>query len=45
MATDWNPVLRAEFAKPYWSELQAFVYDERTHHEVYPPHDDVFADQ
>lgn len=43
MATDWNPVLRAEFAKPYWSELQQFVYDERTSHEVYPPHDEVFA--
>ena len=41
--TDWNPVLRAEFAKPYWAELQAFVNDERTHHTVYPPHDEVFA--
>jgi uracil-DNA glycosylase len=43
MTTDWNPILRDEFAKPYWSELQDFVYAERTQHEVYPPHDDVFA--
>lgn len=41
--TDWNPVLRAEFEKPYWSELQEFVHAERTQHRVYPPHDEVFA--
>ena len=41
--TDWNPLLREEFAKPYWAELQAFVADERSRIEVYPPHDDVFA--
>ena len=42
MPTDWNPLLRDEFARDYWSTLQAFVADERRHHEVYPPHDDVF---
>ena len=41
--TDWNPILRTQFAEPYWSELQQFVFDERTRHEVYPPHDEVFA--
>jgi uracil-DNA glycosylase len=41
--TDWNPILRGEFAKPYWPALQAFVADERQHHTVYPPHDQVFA--
>ena len=41
--TDWNPVLRAELAKPYWAELQRFVDDERTRHTVYPPPDEVFA--
>jgi uracil-DNA glycosylase len=41
--TDWNPVLRAEFAKPYWPELQAFVTVERQHHTVYPAHEEVFA--
>ncbi len=41
--TDWNPLLRAEFDEPYWAELQAFVADERAHHPVYPPADEVFA--
>ncbi len=41
--TDWNPILRAEFEKPYWPELQQFVAAERSRHEVYPPHDEVFA--
>lgn len=43
MATDWNPLLRAEFDKPYWQPLQDFVHQERAEHTVYPPHDDVFA--
>jgi len=25
MTTDWNPVLRTEFEKPYWPELRTFV--------------------
>ena len=41
--TDWNPLLRDEFAKPYWADLQRFVDDEREHHQVYPPPDQVFA--
>ena len=41
--TDWNPILRAELAKPYWPELQQFVADERARHAVYPAHDEVFA--
>ncbi len=41
--TDWNPVLRDQFAEPYWAELQAFVADERARHTVYPPHDEVFS--
>lgn len=43
MKTDWNPLLRDQFAEPYWSELQAFVRSERAQHTVYPPHDEVFA--
>ncbi len=43
MATDWNPVLRAELAKPYWHELQAFVRSERERATVYPPPEEVFA--
>ncbi len=41
--TDWNPVLRDEFAKPYWNTLQHFVAGERARHVVFPPADDVFA--
>ena len=41
--TDWNPELRAQLDAPYWRELQAFVAAERHAHEVYPPHDQVFA--
>ncbi|MEM9653277.1 MAG: uracil-DNA glycosylase [Actinomycetota bacterium] len=41
--TDWNPILRGEFEKPYWAELQQFVHAERTAHHVYPPHEEVFA--
>jgi uracil-DNA glycosylase len=43
MKTDWNPILRDEFAKPYWQELQRFVVEERQRATVYPPHDEVFA--
>jgi uracil-DNA glycosylase len=43
MKTDWNPVLREEFAKPYWAELQQFVAAERARGVVYPPADEVFA--
>lgn len=41
--TDWNPILRAEFAKPYWPELQNFVAAERAAHPVYPAQEEVFA--
>ena len=43
MKTDWNPVLREEFAKPYWGQLQSFVAAERQRAPVYPPPDEVFA--
>jgi len=41
--TDWNPLLRGEFAKPYWQQLQQFVAAERAAAEVYPPAPDTFA--
>ena len=40
--TDWNPVLRGEFARPYWEPLQQFVREERARYEVFPPASDVF---
>jgi uracil-DNA glycosylase len=41
--TDWNPLLRDEFDKPYWAELQRYVADERAKGPVYPKHEDTFA--
>lgn len=41
--TDWNPLLRDQFAQPYWQQLQRFVTSERSHHAVYPPAEQVFA--
>lgn len=43
MTTDWNPLLRAEFDKPYWSSLQTFVENERQHHAVYPARENVYS--
>jgi uracil-DNA glycosylase len=43
VATDWNPVLRGEFAKPYWPQLQQFVADQRARYTVFPPESQVFA--
>ena len=42
MQTDWNPILRQEFNKPYWVELQNYIFDQRTSHMVFPAHPDVF---
>jgi len=43
VTTDWNPVLRGEFAKPYWPQLQRFVAEQRGQFRVYPPEEEVFA--
>ncbi|MEJ7799209.1 MAG: uracil-DNA glycosylase [Ilumatobacter sp.] len=43
VTTDWNPLLRDEFAHDYWMSLQRFVADERERGPVYPPHDEVFG--
>lgn len=43
MTTDWNPLLRGEFEKPYWASLQTFVEGERKQHAVYPARENVFA--
>lgn len=43
MPTDWNPLLRGEFDKPYWQELQTFVKAERQRGVVYPPDAEVFS--
>jgi uracil-DNA glycosylase len=41
--TDWNRRLGHEFVKPYWASLQAFVDEQRSSHDVYPPHEEVFT--
>jgi uracil-DNA glycosylase len=41
--TDWNPLLREQFEQRYWDELQKFVQDERSRHQVFPADDDVFS--
>lgn len=43
VVTDWNPVLRSEFAKPYWARLQQFVSEQRSRYTVFPPEPEVFA--
>ena len=43
MNTDWNPLLKPEFDKPYWKELQEYVYEERMHSKVFPEHNEVFT--
>ena len=42
MQTDWNPILRQEFNKPYWVELQNYIFDQRASHMVCPAHPEVF---
>lgn len=41
--TDWNPLLRAEFDKDYWKQLQRFVAEERARTAVFPPPEETFA--
>ncbi|XP_017657666.2 uracil-DNA glycosylase isoform X2 [Nannospalax galili] len=39
----WKKHLNAEFGKPYFIKLMGFVAEERKHHTVYPPPDQVFT--
>ena len=43
METDWNPLLRDQFARPYFADLRRFVEDERRRHEVFPAPDQELA--
>ncbi|MCR5587367.1 MAG: uracil-DNA glycosylase [Lachnospiraceae bacterium] len=40
---DWYPVLRSEFAKPYYKKLYNFVKDEYSNYKIYPKADDIFT--
>nr|XP_057925919.1 uracil DNA glycosylase a isoform X2 [Doryrhamphus excisus] len=39
----WKTALAAEFGKPYFKQLMQFVDEERKHHTVYPPAEQVFT--
>lgn len=40
---DWLPVLKPEFAKPYYKELYYFIKEEYSTKVIYPPIDDIFS--
>jgi len=42
LTTDWNQILADEFTSPYWHELQKFVTQERSQHQVFPAPENVF---
>ncbi|XP_006530347.1 uracil-DNA glycosylase isoform X1 [Mus musculus] len=39
----WKQQLCGEFGKPYFVKLMGFVAEERNHHKVYPPPEQVFT--
>jgi uracil-DNA glycosylase len=43
LPADWREVLAAEFEKPYFAKLEAFVAAERRAHQVFPPEPDLFS--
>jgi len=40
---EWLEVLRSEFEKPYFTDLKAFLSEEKKHYRVYPPGNRIFA--
>lgn len=43
VATDWNPLLRDELTKDYFTQLQSFVAGERAKYSVYPPESETYS--
>lgn len=43
LGESWKQQLCAEFGKPYFVKLMGFVAEERKHHKVYPPPEQVFT--
>ena len=43
LPADWRKVLKAEFDKPYFRQLEEFVAKERREQTVYPPEEDLFS--
>ncbi len=42
IAKSWYELLKTEFDKPYYKDLQAFLNDEYSHYTIYPEPDNVF---
>ena len=42
ISNDWAPVLRAEYAKPYYRNLYQFIHEEYATRTIYPPSEDIF---
>lgn len=43
MKQDWKLILEKEFSRPYFLSVEKFVRQERAHHLVFPPENEVFA--
>ncbi|MBR3837375.1 MAG: uracil-DNA glycosylase [Clostridia bacterium] len=43
LGNDWDQLLAAEWEKPYFKDLQAFLDEEYATQTVYPPRDEVFT--
>jgi uracil-DNA glycosylase len=43
LPSSWQKVLAAEFAEPYFQQLEQFVDGERESYTVFPPEDEVFS--
>ncbi len=43
LPTSWQKVLAEELDKPYFHQLQDFLYQERQTHTIFPPQEDVFS--
>ena len=42
ITNDWAPVLKAEYAKPYYRKLYDFIHREYATQTIYPPSGDIF---
>ena len=42
ITNDWAPVLKAEYAKPYYRKLYEFIHREYASGVIYPPAQDIF---
>lgn len=43
IGNSWDDVLRDEFSKPYFQELEEFLKKEYSEHTIYPPKENIFT--